>query len=213
MIFQERKKDKIIVKSIIICLFLSACHWVQFFRSGCMIPPLVHAVMSTFFIIFTSILGRKCWNIYIFVWALSILYFGRFNNYTSFIMVLIAIGINRKTKSLYIVCYAVAVLVCLIIYRDTYTHAIIHAGGCMFFYNIAGYVYSRLDVKESRPLELTEDEKIIIEKRLQGYEFKEIEEFSENTCFIKLKNARTRNGIDQNWELIQRYKQEIETIK
>ena len=65
-----------------------------------------------------------------------------------------------------------------------------------------------MDMTEKKPLDLTEDEKLIIEKRIQGYEFKEINEFSENTCFLKLKNARTRNGIEHNLELIQRYKNE-----
>lgn len=208
MFLMDIKKDTLLVQSIIVCGFITICHWVQFFRSGYMIQPLVHGIMSGFYIICSIIFGRKCWSIYLFAWALAILYFGRFNNYTSFIMILISIGINKKAKLIYILSYAVAVLCCLIAYHDTYTHAIIHACGCMFFYNIASYIFSKMDITEKKPLDLTEDEKLILEKRIQGYEFKEINEFSENTCFLKLKNARTRNGIEQNWELIQRYKNE-----
>lgn len=113
----------------------------------------------------------------------------------------------------------------MLYYNDTFTHTLIHLCGCVLALVVehqVDVILSRKDAEIARlreeidrlndevikpvPLDLTHDEIIIIQQIADGAEIKEIIEFSQNTVYSKLKEARLRNGIDKNWELIARYK-------
>lgn len=213
-----------------ICLlFLTACHWVQFVRSGFMIQPCIRGIFAAVALILTFFTGHKFWNPLLFVWAIAILYWNRFNNYTSFILILIAIWLNPKTKIPYLLVYALGVLACLVLYEDTYTHLIIHAFGCIFFYCIFATMYHivrylekiiRFLHKENRRLRqenqelkklkreklvLNPDEIEILTELCAGKEIKELDIYSQNTIYTRLREAKNRNGCINNDELKARF--------
>lgn len=198
------KSDRLLLKSIVCVFILSLCHWIQFYRSGFMIQPLIRAICASSYVLVAFIFGRKAWPCVLFVWAMSLVYFNRFCNYTSFIMILIAAGKRKKLLVPYILAYGVSVLISLYLYKDTYTHLLIHAGGCYFFYNVYMVIMQKLE-PALKPLELTQDEEIIIRQLAEGAEIKEIEGFSQNTIFSKLKDARLRNNCERNCNLVERY--------
>lgn len=235
-------KEKKVVDCIICLLFLTICHWVQYFRSG-QVQAEVRGICSFVALIVTLFSGKKYWNPLLFIWAMAILYWNRFHNYTSFIMILVAIWFNPHTKLPYLLIYSLGVLISSILYKDTVTHIVIHALGCSFFYSIFAATYHILnyfkkiirflhtDVKKLRQeninlkeeiqelkklkkekLVLTPDEELIIQELCAGKEIKEVDIYSQNTVYVRLREARNRNGCINNDELIARYKNEITTI-
>lgn len=215
-------EEKYLLFSLIAIAIVSACHWIQFARSD-QIQPLVRAICSTCYIIVAIFLGKKCWSIMIFIWALAILYFNRFYNYTSFVMVLIACGIHtKKIEKPAILIYIICVGICLFLYKDSWTHLVIHGLGCYFFYSvyekiksvISDYEYKinsmELQLKELKgeklpELILTEDEENIIKQLAVGREIKQIEGYCTNTIYTKLREARIRNNLLRNCQLIEIY--------
>ncbi|MCQ2086672.1 MAG: hypothetical protein MJZ37_01150 [Bacilli bacterium] len=228
-------KEKKVVDCIICLLFLTICHWVQYFRSG-QVQAEIRGICSFVALIVTLFSGKKHWNPLLFIWAMAILYWNRFHNYTSFIMILVAIWINPKTKLPYLLIYSLGVLISSILYKDTVTHIVIHALGCSFFYSIFAATYHILnyfkkiirflhaDVKKLREenrilkerlqeiekakkpkLDLTPDEATIISELCAGKEIKELLFWSPNTIYTRLREARERNGCINNDELKSRY--------
>lgn len=194
-------KDKAIVRSSFCCLILAICHTVQFTRSGAM-PALIRAIFAGTYIPLALIFGRKIWSPFIIAYALAILYFNRFNNYTSFILILFATGLRPRLKIPAITIYALAVLVCLILYRDQASHSIIHSIGCYFFYLTAENIMKRL---KKPALKLTHEEKNILRQITEGRPKCNIEGFSEATVHRKLKEARERNSLLDTDTLLEQF--------
>ncbi|MCQ2577567.1 MAG: hypothetical protein MJ176_03435 [Treponema sp.] len=233
-------EDKYSIECIICMFFLSFSHFIQFFRSGFLVQPLVRGICSTVVFFVTLLSGRKHWNILLFLWAVAIMFWNRFSNYTSFILILISL-FDSKAKWVYLFIYEVLVIVLCVIHRDTFTHYIIHNIGCAFFY--ACYYYfvkfvnfqknkisflhgenARLrqenkilkknileyEERKQKKLELTQDEYSIIFELCEGKEIKEIEMFSQNTVYVKLREARKRNNCLTNEELKTRFKADFQ---
>lgn len=222
-------KDKKVCECLICLLFLTVCHWVQFFRSGYNIQAGIRGICSGVALIITFFTGRKFWNPILFAWAMAILYWNRFHNYTSFIMILIAIWLNPKTRFPYLLCYSIGVFISLILYKDTFTHILIHGVGCAFFYTLFAAMYHiiqyfkrviiflhhenrklRSENQELKKLKkdkliLNPDEEEIIKELLTGKEVKELDIYSQNTIYTRLRAARNRNGCKNNEELKARY--------
>lgn len=230
---KELKKDYQLQVSLLACVLLAACHWIQFIRSGYMIQPVVHAGCATMAALMILLSGRKFCAECLFVWAMAILYYNRFNNYTSLCMILVACGLKPKFKKVYIVSYVIGVFVSLVLYHDSFTHLGIHGIGFLFCFSVYKYVtklYTRLrkrleslvieniqlkkelenfrnkDLKKFPLLVLESDEKKILEELIAGKEIKEIELYSQNTIYTKLRAARDRNNCVNNDELVTRYK-------
>ena len=235
-------KDKKVFECLICLLFLTVCHWVQFFRSGYNIQAGIRGICTIVAIVITLITGRKYWSQTLFLWAITILYWNRFHNYTSFIMILIAIWMKPKNKIFYLLVYSFGVLASCVLYKDTVTHIVIHGLGCCFFYIIFAAMYhitqyfksiirflhkenrkilnenkklkaeiSKLKQLEDKELILNPDEETIIKELCSGKEIKEIDIYSQNTIYVRLRQARDRNNCINNDELIARYKSKIIT--
>lgn len=229
-------QDKRNIECIICLFFLSFSHFIQYFRSDFMLQPLIRGIFATTAFIFTFFTGKKYWNILLFAWAVSIMYWNRFSNYTSFILILISLFFNPETKWLYIFLYEVLVIVFCILYRDTFTHFIIHNIGCFFFYTcycavnkLIDFLRNKIDflhketiklrqenkelqkiiqeneMKKQKRLDLTDEEFRIISELCDGREIKQIDICSQNTVYVRLREARRRNNCVTNEELKTRF--------
>lgn len=138
------KSDSLLFRSIVCILVVAICHWIQFVNSGYLVQPFVRAVCCSCYIVVALIFGRKSWSLVLFIWAMALVYFNRFCNYTSFIMILVAVGIKRERMFAYMFSYALLVLLSLYLYKDSFTHLIIHAGGCYFFYIVYSLVIQKI---------------------------------------------------------------------
>lgn len=207
MSFIEMKKDRLLLHSILAVAILAACHWIQYVKSGQMLQPLVRAVFATVYVAVAIFTGRRFWSMILFSWAMALLYFNRFYNYTSFVMILIAAGFRPKYEKPYLMLYSMGVIACLWAYHDSWTHLAIHCGGCYFFYMVYRSAMDRL--KNSRKiLELEPAERQILQALANGKQQKEIDFYSKNTVTKKLNNARIRNGCTTTGELLARFREQ-----
>ncbi len=224
------------MQTIFVCFVLAICHTVQFVRSGFVPQAGIRAGLMLCYVFTAPFAGRKCWSPLLFIYGLAILYSNRYYNYTSFCLLILAVNVRPKRRLPYLIIYFFAVLVCLIAYKDTFNHAIIHFFGCYLFY-FANQQFIKISCRykkrcamlkienrrlaaqleemqdKNRKLDLTSDETLIISQLAAGAEVKEIDEFSENTIYKKLSNARVRNNCVNNGDLVSRYKLQLEREK
>lgn len=204
------KSDRLLLKSILAVALLAFCHWIQWHRSGHMIQPLIRAICASLYVIIAIFTGRKLWSWTLFVWAISLVYFNRFCNYTSFIMILIAVSFKPSLKNPFIIIYSITVAICLYLYKDSWTHFVIHFLGCYFFFLVYQYTMAKLQ-KEKKLLILEAQERQILQALANGKQQKEIEFFNKNTVTKKLNNAKSRNDCTTTGELLAIFKEQSQS--
>lgn len=127
-----------------------------------------------------------------------------FNNFTSLFVILIAIILKPQLKKRLIILYITAVSIVFIINQDCIYNYLIHITRAAWLFFILDY--SMQSKYERKPLDLTEDEIMILEELSEKKLLKACTCFSKNTLTQKLKDARERNNIDTNAELLSEYK-------
>ena len=133
-----------------------------------------------------------------------------YNNFTALFVVCIVTMINPKLR---IPGFTLYFIVCCIVFtlnEETILHFLIHITRSLWFISIMIYVTT--NKYDRKVLILYDDEKKILDQLCHGKIYqKEIEGFSENTVYRKLKNARIRNGNISRDELLTLYKKELAT--
>ena len=108
-----------------------------------------------------------------------------------------------------VILYFVSVSIAFTIDGETLIHFFIHVVRSIWFFAIVSYVLN--DRFERKKLVLFDDEKKILDQLIDGKKYqKEVEGFSENTIYRKLKAARERNGNLTREQLLEMYRKEIE---
>lgn len=135
-----------------------------------------------------------------------------YNNYSALFIVSIIIMLNPKLEIPALIVYFVGVCIAFAVNEETLCHFLIHIVRSIWFIGIMIYVLgNRFDRKK---LILFNDEKQILDQLLDGKHYqKEVEGFSENTIYRKLKAARERNGNVTREELIEMYRKDKEMNK
>lgn len=119
---------------------------------------------------------------------------------------LVAIGANPNLKKVAPWLYLVNVFAAYTMKRLGITPFAIHLIYCVMFYTKITYVFA---VNKPERLNLTDDEKKILDELLAGKMQKEIELFSPQTITQKIKNARERNICETTAELLSLYSAEV----
>lgn len=156
------------------------------------------AVISLMIFLF----GRKGLSYGLVVFACALVYINNFYNYATIFFMLIAIGANPKIKKFAPWIYLLNVVVAYTIKRLGIIPFLIHCTYITMFYTKINYVFK---VHTPDKLNLTEDERKILDELAAGKLQKEIELFSQQTISQKIKNARERNLCETTSELISMY--------
>lgn len=127
-----------------------------------------------------------------------------FNNYTALFIVFVASLIKPDCKRSFTIIYAVAVTIAFLLNDEPIYHYLIHIARSFWIMYILNYFLK--SKFERRPLDLTEDEVKILEELDEKKLLKAVTCFSKNTVTQKLKDARERNKIDTNAELLAEFK-------
>ena len=149
--------------------------------------------------------GRKGLAWALMIYACVLVYINNFYNYATIFFMLVAIGADPKLKKVAPIVYLVNVFVAYTMKRLGITPFSIHLVYCLIFYTKIGYVFA---IHKPETLNLTQDEKNILEELAKGKMQKEIDLFSQQTISGKLKNARERNLIETTSDLIIKYKEQ-----
>ena len=207
MLFQKLKSDRLLLASFGAALTELICHIWTFINEGYPAAELVRISFCALYIIaMPFIMNRKYVYIFFAAYGLAILYFNKYNNYTAFILVLITIKKVPRSRGLLLVLYFFDCLIALFIGHRTSWHALIHLVNCLWMWLVFQY-----DIMEEKRLVLTPDEEKILTEWLTLGELKSVECFGKNTVFRKLKEARERNGIVSNDDLLDRYLKETKS--
>ena len=149
--------------------------------------------------------GRKGLSYGLMIFSCTLVYINNFYNYASIFFMLIAIGANPKLRKIAPWIYLVNVFIAYSQKKFGITPFLIHIIYCVMFYPKMGYVFA---IHKPETLNLTEDERKILEELAKGKLQKEIDLYSQQTISAKLKHARERNMIDTTADLIIKFKEQ-----
>lgn len=195
------KSDKLQQLAYATAAVLLVCHIWQFFDSGYMIEPAIRVVLCLAYLI-GALFSRNFLYIYFTVFAYVIVYFNRFQNYTSFFILNFIVYKKSYSKKVIFSLYGLDVLASLLINHRSASHCIVHVLNCIFIY----IMFNAVLKPEVTCLDLTDDEEKIIIQLAAGVQQKAINDFSKNTITKKLNEAKERNDCISTAELIYRYK-------
>lgn len=149
--------------------------------------------------------GRKGLAWALMIYACVLVYINNFYNYATIFFILVAIGADPKLKKVAPLVYLLNVFIAYTMKRLGIIPFSIHLVYCLMFYTKIGYVFA---IHKPERLNLTNDEKLILDELAKGKMQKEIDLYSQQTISGKLKSARERNLIETTTDLVIKYKEE-----
>lgn len=197
------------ILSGIICV-LYVCKGIY---EGFFIGTWIIAAMNFIYLIVAAIFKRKCFSYFYLAYSIILVFMIAFektflfNNFTALFIMCIVVMIKPQVKYIAMALYFAAVCTAFSINGESVFHFLIHIVRSIWF---VGSVFFVLDNQfERKTLILYEDEVKILEQLCNGKIYqKEVEGFSENTVYRKLKAARERNGNITREQLIKLFKKE-----
>lgn len=126
-----------------------------------------------------------------------------YNNFTPLFCILIVYMIKPNFKWSLILFYSIALSACMLFQNESIIHYLQHMARAAWIFYVSDYVISQKFTRKK--LQLTDDEIMILEELNEKQLLKAVTCFSKNTLTQKLKEARERNGIPSNAELLAEY--------
>lgn len=152
--------------------------------------------------------GRKCIFLLFCLFSLLIETQSVYDNWTSFFIISIGCRIYQKRvyQVMMILFYAVSMFFVAQLHQKDSVFICFHILTCILIYFGIQVFFTKNELNQLEPLELTEDEKEIIRQLAEGKLQKEITDFNKNTITKKLCQAMERNHCQTKTDLILRYK-------
>lgn len=200
----------------VISLIISILYFVRGISEE-FIPGIIIVIsMNLIYIPLVFIFKRQGFSVFYLIYAIILVFLisfeetKLFNNYTALFMVCIVMMIQPKLEFFIYIVYFVSVCIAFTLNGENLIHFFIHIIRSLWFISIVSYVLNnRFDRKK---LILFDDEKKILDQLCEGKIYqKEVEGFSENTIYRKLKAARERNGNITRDQLVELYRKEKES--
>lgn len=183
------------------------------FSEGFFIGTWIIALMNFLYIPAAAIFRRKCFSYFYLIYAVILVFMIAFektflfNNYTALFLVCIVIMIKPQVRFVAISLYFAAICVAFSINGESVFHFLIHLTRTIWFFGTVFFVTE--NNFERKKLILYEDEIKILLQLCDGKIYqKEVEGFSENTVYRKLKAARERNGNLTREQFVELFKKE-----
>lgn len=150
-------------------------------------------------------MGRKGLAFGLLVYSCALIHINNFYNYAGIFFMLIAIGAYPKLQKVAPWIYLVNVVISFTMKRLGIIPFLIHVTYIFMFYIKIKYVFA---VNKPSRLNLTDDERKILDELLAGKMQKEIDLYSPQTITAKIKSARERNMCETTAELLTMYSAE-----
>lgn len=192
-----------------ICLWhiaLLALHFYEFYRYGTHYFWYLRAGGCGLIALSIFFFGRKGMAYALLIFSCTLVYVNNFYNYATILFMLIAIGANPKIKKIAPKVYFINVVISFSLKNISLVGFLIHIIYTRLFKKKINYVFK---INTPDKLNLTDDERKILDELLAGKMQKEIDFFSQQTITAKLKSARERNMVETTPELISLYAAEV----
>lgn len=200
------KQDKKLALILVLHLVLIGLHIYEWQVGGIEYHWYIRAGGCAVISLGIFLFGRKGLSYGLMIFACVLVFINNFYNYATIFFMLIAVGANPKLKKVAPWIYLVNIFIAYTQKRYGITPFFIHIVYCIMFYTKIGYVFA---IHKPETLNLTEDEKKILDELAKGKLQKEIDFFSEQTISAKLKHARERNMLETTADLIIKYKEQL----
>ncbi len=202
--YQALKDDKAFLIIFIVHLLLAFFHMVYSFKTDYW-QCYVRAGFCFFIAVSIFLFQRKGFSVSILIYAYTLLYFNNFYNYTSFVFLIFAIISTPELTVPALIIYGANLIPALVYRQNEIPTMGIHVLNCIW---ITCFIELVVLKKTKKSLQLTDDEREVLEELAQGKLQKEIEAFSPNTVTKLLKNAQERNHCKSKAELLSKYAHE-----
>ena len=200
----------------VISLIISILYFVRGISEGFNTGIIIVISMNLIYIPLVFIFKRQGFSGFYLIYAIILVFLisfeetKLFNNYTALFMVCIVMMIQPKLEFFIYIVYFVSVCIAFTLNGENLIHFFIHIIRSLWFISIVSYVLNNRF--ERKKLILFDDEKKILDQLCEGKIYqKEVEGFSENTIYRKLKAARERNGNITRDQLVELYRKEKES--
>lgn len=192
---------------------IAALYGAKGIQSGFLWETWVIIALNVLYIPFAICFRQKSFSLYFLIYALVLVFLSAFektfllNNFTPLFICCIVIGLKPKWQKYIFALYFLCVTVAFILNEESALCFLIHIVRSIWFILCVLYVLDNHYVRKK--LVLYEDERKILDQLLEGKVYqKEVEGFSENTIYRKLKAARERNGCKTREDLLDLYRKE-----
>lgn len=208
--------DKFVLFTILISVLLVFLYAWKGIKTEFSLLGYIIIGMNLLYVPFAILFSRKGFP-YFYIFYSSFLVFSMafeqtylYNNYTSLFIVCVVIMIQPKIRIPAFVLYFALVTIAFALNEETLYHYFIHVVRSIWYIGLIEFVLS--DKFRRKKLVLYEDERMILDQLCEGKVYqKEVEGFSENTIYRKLKAARERNGKVTRDQLVDAYRNEKES--
>ena len=153
--------------------------------------------------------GRKGLAYGLLIFSCTLVYVNNFYNYATIFFMLIAVGANPKLKRIAPWIYLTNVIISFTLKNLNIVAFCIHIVYTFMFDIKINYIFA---VNRPEKLNLTDDERKILNELAKGKLQKQIDFCSEQTVSAKVKAARERNLCDNTNDLVNKYKAELTLI-
>lgn len=218
MKFKKVVLDKFLLFTVLVSLVLGGLYTWKGVKTG--FPPLgcIIIALNFLYVPFAFVFSRKGFPYFYLAYSAVLIFSMAFeqtylyNNYTALFIVCVVIMIKPKLRLPAIIFYFVFVTVAFAVNEEILFHYFIHVVRSIWYIGIVEFVL--IDKFKRKKLVLYEDERNILNQLCHGKMYqKEVEGFSENTIYRKLKAARERNGNITRDQLVEEYRKELEEEK
>lgn len=198
---QALRADRAFFIILIIHLLLAFFHLVYSFKTDYW-QCYARAAFCLFIALSIFLFGRPGFSVSILIYAYTLLYFNNFYNYTSFVFLVFAIIATPKLTIPALIIYG-ANLIPALVYRQNEIPTIgIHVLNCTW---IVAFIELVVLKKKTNTLQLTDDERKVLDQMADGKLQKEVEPFTQNQVTKLLQNAQSRNMCKTKTELLNRF--------
>lgn len=199
------KNDKNLLEIMLWHIVLISLHCCEYYINGTQYYWYLRAGGCAVIALCIFLFGRKGLSYGLMIFACSLVYINNFWNYATILFMLIAVGANPKLTKYAQWIYFVNVVLSFRMKNLDIVAFLIHIVYIRMFRIKISYVFA---IHKPEILNLTQDEKNILEELSKGKMQKEIDLFSQQTISGKLKNARERNLLETTADLIVKYKEQ-----
>lgn len=209
-------KDRFVLFTILTSLVLCFFYFWKGFDTNFSVYGYGIIGMNLIYIPLVIIFSRKGFPFFYLVYSGFLVFSTAFestylyNNYTSLFIICIVIMLQPKIRNAAILFYFILITVAFVLNEEKKIYLyFIHVVRSIWYIGLVEFVLN--DKFKRKKLVLYEDERMILEQLAAGKVYqKEVEGFSENTIYRKLKAARERNGNLTRDKLVDEFRREKE---
>lgn len=205
------QKNTFIIATSLLSVVTAGLFFARILTEGANWKLIFLSAANLLYVPFILIFKKKFFSFFYLAYSIIVVFILAFtktalyNNFSALFVICIVYMLNPKLKVPALIAYAIAACTAFILNDEGIIHFLSHMTRSAWFVIVLDYIFQHK--YDRKALILYEDEKQILEQLCDGTMYqKEVQGFSENTVYRKLKAARERNGNVTRDQLVEMYR-------